>query len=57
MISYLERIDSIVLWYRTYVQMRHPIKDATDEILDGSVAANTPPFACDGSLTEASYDR
>ncbi len=56
MISYLERIDSIVLWYRTYVQMRHPAEDDADDILDGSVAADTSPFACDGSLTEASYD-
>lgn len=57
MISYLERIDSIVLWYRTYVQMRHPVEDAANDVLDGSVAADISPLSCDKPLMEALYDR
>ncbi len=50
MSSYLDTVDSIVLWYRTYAQMRHPAEDDVEDMLiedilikDSSLCASDEP--------------
>lgn len=48
--THLERLDSILLWYRIYIQMKHPQNDA-----EGSGPKTDPSQS--GTSMEADYDR
>ena len=48
--THLERLDSILLWYRVYIQMKHPRNDTEDADLKTDTSLS-------GTSMEANNDR